>query len=275
MKDLKKLFQIHPSLFAMRKLLFIILWVSGVEASFAQGPPIFTDTPIMLGLDGRGIRTFGRYINRENVKVYVQPVAIPYNINAKWQVGAILPWRRINPETEGLKANSGFGDITLFTKYQVFQKDGKGKTFRGLVKLSETIPSGNTSKAPAIGSGVNTTGIGFVTGYVTLKYGLYGEIGYNIVSDGSPNNLIYNLALSYPLLPQKYPPFQLNLSVDLNGSTVPEVDHNILFFSPGLQLITGKRFLLETGVQLPLSQSGYDGNKIKYTYTLGTRILIF
>ena len=266
----------------MRKLLIIklLLWpiifwavILDIDNSYAQGPPIFTDTPIMLGLEGRGLRTFGRYINRENVKVYVQPVAVPFNINAKWQVGAILPWQRINPD--GVKTNSGFGDLTLFTKYQVFQKDGKGRTFRGLIKLSETFPTGNTSKTPAVGSGVNTTGIGFVTGFVTTKYGIYGELGYNIVSDGSPNSLVYNFAFNYPLLPQKYPPSQLNISVDLNGRAIPEDDQNVLFFSPGLQLITGKRILLETGIQLPLTQSGYGGNRFNYTYTLGTRILIF
>jgi len=268
----------------MRKLLInkLLLWpiifsavILDLEYSYAQGPPIFTDTPIMLGLEGGGLRTFGRYINRENVKVYVQPVAVPFNINAKWQVGAILPWQRINPKTDGVKTNSGFGDLTLFTKYQVFQKDGKGRTFRGLIKLSETFPTGNTSKKPAVGSGVNTTGVGFVTGFITTKYGIYGELGYNIVSDSSLNSLVYNFAFSYPLLPQKYPPFQINMSIDLNGKAIPEFDQNILFISPGLQLITGKRFLLETGIQLPLTQTGYGGNKFNYTYTLGTRILIF
>lgn len=28
----------------------------------AQGPPINTDTPIMLGLEGRGVRTFAKYL---------------------------------------------------------------------------------------------------------------------------------------------------------------------------------------------------------------------
>jgi len=218
----------------MRKALFTILWVVGMGTLFAQGPPIFTDTPIMLGLEGGGIRTFGRYINRENVKVYVQPFAIPYNLNARWQVGVILPWLRINPKTDGVKTNSGFGDLTLFTKYQVFQKDGKGRSFRGLIKLSETFPTGNTSESPSVGSGMNSTGIGFVTGLITTKYGIYGELGYNIVSEGSPNSLVYNFAFSYPLLPQKYPPFQLNISVDLNGRVIPEVDQNVLFFLTGI-----------------------------------------
>jgi len=252
--------------------IIFLLWCAEAKA---QGPPIFTDTPIMLGLDGRGVRTFGRYINRENVKVYVQPLVVPFNINARWQLGTILPWRSINPEIDGIKTTSGFGDLTVFTKFQVFQKDGKGKTFRGLFKLTETFPTGNSSESPAVGSGVYTTSIGFVTGFITTSYGIYGEFGYNISSAGAPNNLIYNFAFSYPLLPQQYPPFQLNISIDLNGKATPEFDQSILFFSPGLQLITGKRFLLETGVQLPLTQSGYSGNKFNYTYTLGMRILIF
>jgi len=252
--------------------LVILLLCTEVKA---QGPPIFTDTPIMLGLDGGGVRTFIRYINRENEEIYVQPLAVPYNINSKWQTGAILAWRSISPKAEDAESISGFGDLTLFTKYQIFQEDGKGKTFRGLIKLSETFPSGNTSGTPAVGSGVNITGIGFVTGLITTTYGIYGEFGYNIVSNDSPNNLVYNFAFSYPLLPQQYPPFQLNISMDLNGRLIPELDQNILLFSPGIQMITGKQFLLETGVQLPLAQSGFDSNELNYIYNLGMRILIF
>ncbi len=40
----------------------------------AQGPPIFTDTPIMLGLEGKGLRTFGNIVSKENANAYIQPV---------------------------------------------------------------------------------------------------------------------------------------------------------------------------------------------------------
>ena len=60
--------------FVWASAIFLLLVVN-LEYGYAQGPPIFTDTPIMLGLEGRGVRTFGRYISRENVEVYVQPFA--------------------------------------------------------------------------------------------------------------------------------------------------------------------------------------------------------
>jgi hypothetical protein len=47
---------------------------------FAQGPTIFTETPIMLGVEGRGLRAFGNIVQRENANTYIQPIAIPYNM---------------------------------------------------------------------------------------------------------------------------------------------------------------------------------------------------
>ncbi len=61
----------------------------------AQGPPILTDTPIMLGLQGRGLRTFVKIIHRgrllqdgreihdasdRTLTVRVTPLVMPYNL---------------------------------------------------------------------------------------------------------------------------------------------------------------------------------------------------
>ena len=172
----------------------------------AQGPPIFTDTPIMLGLEGKGIRTFGRYIKKENVKVYMHPIAVPFNVTAKWQIGTIIPFASISPN--GVDGRFGLADLKIFTKYQLIQRDGKGKTFRSLIKVMESFPTGNTDKSPPLGAGIYQTSIGLVNGYVTTRYGIYTEFAYNIAFDGRPDNLIYNVALGVPLLPQKYPPKQ-------------------------------------------------------------------
>ncbi|MBL4756040.1 MAG: hypothetical protein JKY52_20905 [Flavobacteriales bacterium] len=239
----------------------------------AQGPPIFTETPIMLGLDGGGVRTFGKYISKENTTVYMHPIAIPFNISSKWQVGAVIPFAYKKPN--GLKDQFGLGDISVFTKHQLFQKDGKGKTFRTLIKLTETFPSGNSTGLPQLGTGAWQTTLGIISGYITLKYGLYAEVAYNLTSDGLPDKLLYNTAFSYPLLPQQYPPKQINVSIELNGTYIVENSSNYLFISPGAQWIAGKRFLLETGLQLPLIEDVPDGQKTNFMYTLGTRILIF
>ena len=81
---------------------------------FAQGPPIFTETPIMLGVEGRGVRTFGNIVQKENANAYIQPIAIPYNITNKWQVGAVVPFVSIG--LKGISTNSGIGDVNLFVK---------------------------------------------------------------------------------------------------------------------------------------------------------------
>ncbi|RLD20367.1 MAG: hypothetical protein DRI69_06440 [Bacteroidetes bacterium] len=240
---------------------------------YGQGPPIFTETPIMLGLEGGGVRTFGKFISKENAKVYVHPFAIPYNITPKWQVGSVVPF--INKAPEGAENRFGLGDVKVFMKYQIHKKDGRGKTFRTLIKLTESIPTGNTSNAPPLGSGALQTQVTLVSGYITTKYGIYADIGYNFTSNGLPDMLIYNIAFGYPLLPQIYPPKQINVFLELNGNLVTDaVGHN-LFIAPGIQYIAGSRFLVETAVQLPLAQGVPESEKTKFMYTLGIRILIF
>ncbi|NOY48358.1 MAG: hypothetical protein GXO84_09240, partial [Chlorobi bacterium] len=159
---------------------------------FAQGPPIFTETPILLGLDGGGIRTFGRFISKENATIYVQPIGIPYNIGSKTQVGTVLKF--INKNPSGMSAQSGIGDLVFFAKTQLFQKDGKGKTLRIIAKLDLVFPTAKTNTTPTIGSDSWRTQLSVVAGYVTLKYGLYGQVGYNVTTNNLPDNIIYNLA---------------------------------------------------------------------------------
>ena len=239
----------------------------------AQGPPIFTDTPIMLGLEGSGIRTFGRYISKENSGVYRHIIALPFNITAKWQVGGIVPFVHTSPE--GLENRFGVGDMKIFSKYLLYQKDSKRKTFRTLIKLIQGFPTGSSSGSPQLGNGAWESTIGFVNGYVTTEYGIYGEFAYSFTSDGLPDKVIYNVAFGLPLLPQQYPPKQVNLFLEMNGNHIPESGNNILLLSPGIQWITGRRLLLETGIQLPLIEEGAEGETTNFRYTLGMRILIF
>lgn len=258
--------------FKKRIPLLILILFFGFEIN-AQGPPIFTDTPIMLGLEGRGIRTFGNIISRENADVYLQPVVFPFNISTKWQVGALAPFVSINQD--GFDSRSGIGDLRVFTKYQIYKKDGKAKTFRSLLKFTETFPTGNSSKMPSLGAGAYQTTISLVNGYVTTKYGIYGEVGYNLAGNGLPDNFIYNVAFGYPLLPQKYPPNQLNLFLEFNGNYVFDQIGNTLYLSPGIQYIAGRKLLFESGIQLPLDDSAPNGQQTNYIFRIGTRILIF
>lgn len=244
-------------------------------ALFGQGPPIQTGTPVMLGLEGRGVRTFGKYISKENVNTYLHPVAFPYNINNDLQVGGIVPFAYKNPKSEAIDAQYGLGDAAAFFKYEILQKDWQGKTLRGLVKIQETFPTGNSESVPPLGTGEYQTLISYVTGYITTKWAVYANVGYNITSRTASERFKYDLAFGLPLLPQQWPPKQLNLYVEMNGNLQIDNGRNTLFLSPGAQFIAGKRVLLETGLQYPLIDSTPKGQKTNLMVLLGTRILLF
>ena len=156
----------------------------------------------------------------------------------------------------------------MFGKYSIIQIDGRAKTFRALIKYTQTFSTG----ASNVSVNDNASQFSLATGYITINYGIYGTVGYTFISNDLPDNLIYNFAFGYPLLPQKYPPFQLNLFLELNGTHTLDVDQHLLFVSPGFQLITSSTFLIESGVQIPVVD---NRNTTKFAYTLGIGFLFF
>ncbi len=265
------MYLLKPTYFYWIMLVFGFL--SFNKTGYTQGPPIFTDSPILLGLEGRGVRTFSKYIVKENAQIYIHPIIVPLNITAKLVLGGIVPFVKKNPDN--LESQSGFGDVSIFAKYVVVQKDKTAKTFRVALKALGTFPTGKTNTEPPISLNAYQSYVGIVTGYITTKYGLYGELGYKVVSKGLPNNLVYNIAIGYPLLPVTYPAKQINLNMGLNGNSSIENDQTTILASPGVQYIAGRRFLVEGGVQFPLIQNLPKENRIKVIYTFGIRVLIF
>ena len=238
----------------------------------AQGPPITTETPVMLGLEGSGIRTFGRYVSTEKTKNYVHVIGVPYNFSPKFQVGAVFPFVFKSPNES--EAVGGFGDMTVFAKYQLYKKDGKAKTFRILARAAQTFPTGKTSSEPPVGNDLMQTYVGLIFGQIFSKVGIYGDIGYNATNKNAPDNWVYNFSIGIPLLPHQYPQKQVNAFLEMNGNYQLETELNQLFLSPGLQWIPGRRFLLESSFQIPLFQEESVLNKTNFRWLLGIRFLI-
>jgi len=256
----------------MTKNQLFFLLIFSATIGLAQGPPITTQTPVMLGLEGSGIRTFGKFISKENVNTYVQVFAVPYNLSSTFQLGIIIPYKSINPK--GMNSISSFADLTLFAKYQLYKKDGKAKTFRILANLKQTFPTGNSSKTPSVGSGLSQTYFGLILGNITSAVGVYGDFGYTLSNKGATDSFSYNFSVGVPLLPQKYPQKQLNSFLEFNGNYLFDSNIHTLFISPGLQFIPGRRFLFETSFQIPVVQQNITTNKTNYMLLLGTRFLL-
>jgi len=115
--------------------------------TLAQGPPINTDSPILLGISGAGVRSFVKVIKKssqdEDLTVTVSPVVIPYNLTTRLLVGGVFPYFNKELDTNaGSKSSSGFGDTKLFAKYVVHQIDRKQETIRFVVKSDKiAVPS--------------------------------------------------------------------------------------------------------------------------------------
>ncbi|MBI1936917.1 MAG: hypothetical protein HYS25_02220 [Ignavibacteriales bacterium] len=253
---------------AKTRIEFIFVFALAAVSLQAQGPPIFTDSPILLGLEGSGLRTFGKLSSTEVGKTYTQIFALPYNVTADFQVGAVQPYLFNFPKSGN--DQSGWGNLSVFGKYSVIQIDAKAKTFRGLLKFTQTFSTGSSNFS---NNSITTSQFAFVSGFVTTQYGLYASVGYSFISDDMPDNLNYDFAFGYPLLPQKYPPFQLNSYLEFNGSYFFDTNAHILFITPGIQFIGSSNFLIEAGLQLPLINVGTD--ELKYNLLAGARFLFY
>ncbi len=292
------------------KILCVLFIFTLMKTGYAQGPPINTDTPIMLGVQGRGIRTFGKIIRKatllkdgseiadpmqREVTVFVTPLAIPYNLfNDKFQLGIIVPFMNIDMnKNNGNISSSGIGDLRLFAKYLVYQYDRRNKTIRVASKVGVKLPTGDENKQPPLGTGSTDYFFTTVVGWIEGRVGAYLEGIYNLNTSNDAldfgNSVSYNFAFGYRLLPavyETYPSSQLNGFLEINGTSanknkvngqkIRDTGGTTIFFSPGLQYVGGRRWLIEASVQIPIVNEP-NGVQLAtdWTISIGTRILMF
>ncbi|MCH9032545.1 MAG: transporter [candidate division Zixibacteria bacterium] len=278
--------------------------------ALAQGPPINTDTPIMLGVSGGGVRSFVKITRKatllrdgteisdtldRNIAAWVTPVALPYNLYSdKLQIGVIFPYMNISlDKTTGDVSSSGIGDIKLSAKYLIYQRDQKNKTVRVASKVGVKLPTGDDDAQPALGTGSTDYFFSTVAGWIENRVGVFIEGIYNENTSRDSldfgNSFSYNLALGYRLLPavyETYPSPQLNGYLELNGTTAAKSEVNgakdgnsggtTLFLSPGLQYVGGRQWLVEVSFQYPIVNEP-NGTQLAtdWTISFGTRVLLF
>lgn len=284
--------------------------ISSTDLASAQGPPINTDTPIMLGLQGRGTRTFVKVIRRgqllengqevddpldRSVTATLLPVAVPYNLlSDKLQVGIVAPFMNVDLSTaEGEVSNGGIGDVRLFAKYSFYQRDRRNETFRIASKAGVKLPTGDDEISPVLGTGSTDYFVTTVAAWIRGRVGIYGEGIYNLNTSNENvdfgDAVSYNVAFGYRLLPvvyETYPSPQWNAYLELNGTTtrrssrgdrpVEDSGGTLVFLSPGIQYIGGRRWLIEGSFQVPIVNDP-NGTQLaaNWTGSFGLRVLLF
>lgn len=237
------------------------------------------------------------------------PLILPYAITqGRLVVGAAVPYLEKEMEIRGTAgterlSESGFGDLRLFAEYALYIKDDREKTMRAIAIGGIDLPTGSHGSPdlpPGLwnGSGAANYLLGTAFSYIPPRWGLYTDLIYRITTEGSGvefgDTLRYDLAVGYRVWPAVYKMFpspQVNLYLELNGlweqrsrdfapgsdgRVVADSGGNRIFLSPGIQYVpTGRAFLVETSVQLPVVEN-LNGNQLEtdYQFNVGIRWLI-
>jgi len=276
-------------------LLFSLLFF--MRIGLAQGPPIQTDTPIMLGLAGSGVRGFSKIIYKKSAKtsltVLVTPLIVPVNLfSDRFQAGLIVPFKQITiRKSAQTNRVSGMGDAAVYVKYLLYQKNGRNETLRIAAKTTLKFANGSASATPSPGSGSTDVLVSSVAAWIKHRTGIYAEGIFALNGQFNGRNygnaFYYNLAFAWRALPvvyDHYPMKQLNIYLELNGEAhLDDIGSDrqsfnnayaLIFLSPGLQYVGGARWLLESSVQLPLTDTR-SANTLKdsWRFSLGFRFL--
>jgi len=272
---------LDENIIIMKKIgfLLLIVWLVN-ECVQAQGPPILTDKPIMMGA-GRGmVMTSARYRENDLVKYTYIPIMFHYDMTENTEF-SIMPSLVIS---DALRRDVEIGDLQAIFKYQFFRKDRIGKTVRFAAKIDQTFPTGPDTHTADLGLGTWRTYLGIVGGMESLKLGVQSELGYSFMAAGHMADMLeYKLGFGFPLLKPSYPVNQLNLYLETEGFTMMPVQHNehtyrmqsALFYAPGIQYAINK-WTFDLSVQLPLYQDLPDNPLWERDFSViaGFRIII-
>ncbi len=218
-----------------------------------------------------------------------------YGINGKLAVFGVLPYfdNELKITTGGqrvTRSTSGFGDLSVFGRYTVVQRDRPGRNFRVAPFLGVKAPTGEDDATDAlgrlppnvqVGSGSWDPFVGVVATYQTLRYQVDSQFSYR--ANNKANNFeagdIARLdgSLQYRLYPRKlsggvpgflYGVIEANL-IDQDNNRVggvedPNSGGTRLFLTPGIQYVT-KRWIVEGAVQIPVSQD-LNGTALENDY---------
>ena len=256
--------------------LFLLYTFLNCFKSIAQGPPITSDKPLMLGQGSWVVRSLTESRNTDRGTFTKTPLILHYLITKNAFIGVHIPLVHLNFNSVIQQANSpvfSLGDIELIGKYQFYKKDGMGKTFRLAAKALQVFPTGDALEIQGISTGMYQAFISCIAGYESLHYGISNELGYNIQPFTDLDELRYKLSFGLPLMKPTYPVKKINLYFEYQGSWFMNLDNYMLLYAQGIQYAKNQ-FTIETAIQFPLLQKAVDQRLTRnYSLFLGARYI--
>ncbi len=253
-------------------LMLLIIGGINIQKGSAQGPPITADKPVMLGEGTKLVKSLTEIRNTERGTVTSIPLMVHYLPSSNSLIGVHIPY--VNYSFDQLnESGSTIGDISILGKYQFYRKDQMGKTFRIVAKTLQTIGTGDPLGIDGMSLGTYQSYQGFVAGYESLKYGISNELGYNLVPDGTRDEIRYKLGFGLPLMKPSYPVNKVNLYFEYQSMWFVEDEEYMLLYAQGVQYAKN-RVTVEAAIQFPLIQELKVSPELNFSLYLGARIII-
>lgn len=278
---------------AVRLLLTLMLACASAAAA-----PINTDTALPVHQGELLWREQVRFLKAEDATRDLEVIAVPsvlvYGFTEKFALIGIAPYLDKTFKAGGVeRGDSGLGDVTLLGRYQVFQLDRPGETFRAQLLGGLKFPTGKDDERDTLGRLPQPLQLGsgsydpIVAGVLTwqrLRWQADFDVTYKINTEANDfrfgNTLAQDAAFQYRLWPWQLPErgvphfvygvIELNgvwaERSELSGSKIGASGGYTLFLSPGLQYVA-KRWVAEVSVQLPVVQE-LNGGQLKTDFIL-------
>jgi len=210
-----------------------------------------------------------------------------YGITSKWSVFGVLPVTHIDVEIDDLSSdNFGLGDATLFSRYEIYRKDGRGSTTRLAPLIGVRVPTGKTGETS---DGSTDIFGGLIATIATTQYNLGGQVVYTENGEANDfeagNTLAFDASLQYRIwnsAPDANSPSFLfgviegnitrqgNSSFD--GFETLNTDGTQFSISPGLQYVT-QRWIADLAVTIPITDS-FDNVTLTPNYSVLTSLRV-
>ncbi|MCI0538475.1 MAG: transporter [Verrucomicrobiales bacterium] len=264
----------------------------------AMAAAINTDTALPVHRGEFLWREQVRFLKAEDATRDLEVIAVPsvlvYGVTEKFALIGVVPYLDKTSKMGGAeRGDNGLGDSTLLGRYQVFQFDRPGETFRAQVLGGLKFPTGRDDESDSagrlpqplqLGSGSYDPIVAGVFTWQRLRWQADFDVAYKISTEANNfrfgNTLAHDAAFQYRLWPWQLPERGVPSFVygllelngiwaernELNGGRVGDSGGYTLFVSPGLQYVT-RRWVAELSVQLPVVQA-LNGNQLETDYIL-------
>jgi hypothetical protein len=249
----------------------IFLYSLLLGAVFAQGPPITGDKPVMIGAERLVLKTLTTLKVTDVGHTVQMPLMAHYLPTANTLIGIYLPLH-FNDDKKG-PTEPVLGNIQVVGKYQFLRRDKTGSTLRFAAKTIQSLPAGDKADPFAMNSGYFGSYLGMVGGYESIRYGITGEFGVNIVADQPHDAMHLNIGFGLPLLKPRFPLRQINLYFEYGNKIFIERDWRSHVYSQGIQLAWDK-YTFDIAARLPLFESTDYPGRINVQYFSGIRMIL-